>query len=181
MSTPRELRFTRSGQAGLFWILAAVFAAAALTLAAASLHREANPGLPHGAWALPPLLLAIAAASLAAHLTRHAYIVLTLAGIEIHPFFRPASRMRLVLWQEIDSAEVDEAFRLLTLHRDPEKTSGLHLALEPVRKDRRQWLASAVMTRLGSHPRKSAPPGAAVETAGSADSDANDRDNDGAA
>lgn len=181
MSAPRELRFTRSGQARLFWILAAVFTAAALTLAAASLHRESNPGLPHVAWALPPLLFAIAAASLAVHLTRHAYIVLTLTGIEIHPFFRPASRMRRVPWLEIDSAEVDQAFRLLTLHLDPGKTCGLHLALEPVRNDRRQWLASAIMSRLESHPRKSAPRVAAAEAANSTGGDDNRPCNDGAA
>jgi hypothetical protein len=181
MSAPRELRFTRSGQARLFWILAAMFAAAALTLVAASLHRESNPGLPHGAWALPPLLLAIAAASLAAHLTRHAYIVLTLVGIEIYPFFRPASRMRLLLWPEIDSAEVDQAFRVLTLHMDPGKTSGLHLALEPVRNDRRQWLASAIMSRLESQPRRSARQDAQIEAADNTGGQDDDRGNDGAA
>lgn len=148
MSTSRELRFTRSGQARIFWICGAVFAACAMVLAVVALERESNPSLPHGLWACVPLLLSMASIWLAIRLTRHAFMVLTLNGIEIYPFLRPAADMRLVLWHEIHSAEVDDSLSLLTLHFDADKTSGLHVVLVPVRKDRRRWLADAITARL---------------------------------
>ncbi len=146
-SPEKELRFTRSGQAVLFWLLAAVCAAATVTLAATSVYRDINPTLPHPAWALLPLSLALASARLALNLTRHAYLILTPLGIEVFPFFRPANGMRLVVWQEVDSAEVNAALTRLTLHHDAAKTAGIHLSLRPVRKDRRALLAKAVVGR----------------------------------
>ena len=143
----KELRFTRSGQAVPFWILAAVFAAAALTLLATSVYRDINPHLPHPAWALAPLGIAALAARLAIRLTRHAYLLLTPLGIEIFPFFRPAAGMRLVTWQEIHSAELDPALARLTLHHDAARSSGIHLSLKPVRADRRPLLARAILSR----------------------------------
>jgi hypothetical protein len=145
----QELRFTRSGQAVLFWVLAAVLAAVAVTLAATSIYRDSNPQLPHPAWALVPLSLAVLAARLAAHLTRHAYLILTPLGIEIFPFFRPAAGMRLVVWQEVAAAEVNPAATLLTLHHDAAKTAGIHLSLKPIRADRRSFAAQAVIGRIG--------------------------------
>ncbi len=81
-------------------------------------------------------------------LTRHAYLILTPLGIEIFPFFKPADGMRLVMWQEVDHAEVDEKSTRLTLHHDAGKTSGIHLSLTPIRADRRTLLAKAVLGRL---------------------------------
>lgn len=144
-----ELRFTRSGQAVLFWVLAAVLAAVAVTLAATSIYRVANPQLPHPAWAILPLGLAGLAARFAASLTRHAYLILTPLGIEIFPFVRPAAGMRLVVWQEVAFAEVNAAATLLTLHHDVAKTSGIHLSLKPIRADRRRLVARAVIGRVG--------------------------------
>ena len=148
-SPDQELRFTRSGQAVLFWVLAAVFAAAAVTLAATSIYRDINSQLPHPAWALVPLALALAAARLAVNLTRHAYLILTPLGIEVFLFFRPAAGMRLVVWQEVAAAEVNAATTLLTLHHDAAKTSGIHLSLKPIRADRRPLIAKAVIGRIG--------------------------------
>lgn len=146
-SPEKELRFTRSGQAALFWLLSAVCAAVAMTLVATSIYRDANPELPHPAWALVPLAIAGIAARLAVSLTRHAYLILTPLGIEIFPFFRPAEGMRMVVWQEVDEAEVNAEMTLLTLHHDAAKSSGIHLSLRPVRKDRRELLATAVIGR----------------------------------
>ena len=120
-----------------------------MTLGATSIYREINPQLPHPAWALVPLALAVLAARTAASLTRHAYLILTPIGIEIFPFFRPAAGMRLVVWQEVDAAEVDAAATLLTLHHDAAKTSGIHLSLKPIRADRRRLVAQAVIGRVG--------------------------------
>ena len=147
-SPEKELRFTRSGQAGLFWLAASVFASVGITLLATSIYRDINPELPHPAWAAVPLVLALAMARVAMRLTRHAYLILTPLGIEIFPFFRPAAGMRLVVWQEINHAEVDSKSTRLTLHHDPEKTSGIHLSLTPIRADRRSLLAKAVLGRL---------------------------------
>jgi hypothetical protein len=148
-SPEKELRFTRSGQAVVFWVASAIFTAGAVTLAATSLYRGENPRLPHPLWALVPLVLALASARLAVNLTRHAYLILTPLGIEVFPFFRPAAGMRLVVWQEVDSAELNAAGTVLTLHHDAAKTSGIHLSLKPVRADRQALLARAVMGRAG--------------------------------
>jgi hypothetical protein len=53
-----------------------------------------------------------------------------------------------VLWQELDHAEVNEKNTRLTLHHDAGKSSGIHLALTPIRADRRTLLAKAVLGRL---------------------------------
>ena len=144
----KELRFTRAGQAVAFWMLAAVLIMAGITLLAVAVHRPDNPRLPHGAWALLPFALAAAAVRLALHLTRHAYLILTPLGIEIFPFFRPAKGMHMVLWQEIDSAEVDHRHTRLTLHFNAQKSAGLHLTLRPVIAGKRELVARAVTGRL---------------------------------
>lgn len=147
-SPEKELRFTRSGQAILFWLGAAVAAAVSITMLLSSFYRDINPELPHPVWALLPLSLAVLMVRTAVFLTRHAYLILTPLGIEIFPFFRPASGMALVTWQEIDHAEVDDKLSRLTLHRNAEKSSGIHLSLTPIRADRRTLLAKAVIERL---------------------------------
>jgi hypothetical protein len=147
-SPAQELRFTRSGQARLFWLTAAVLAAVAMTLLATGYYRDTNPQLPHPAWAILPLACAGFLAHTAVSLTRHAYLILTPLGIEIFPFFRPATGMRLVVWQEIHHAETDAIATRLTLHHDAAKSSGIHLSLAPIRPDRRTLLAKAVIGRL---------------------------------
>jgi hypothetical protein len=148
-SPAKELRFTRAGQAVLFWVLAAVGAAASVTLAASAIYRDVNPELPHPAWALLPLAFAALATHLAVGMTRHAYLILTPLGIEIFPFFRPAARMRLVLWQELAAAETNADTTVLTLHHDAAKSSGIHLSLKPIRAARRALAVQAVSGRLG--------------------------------
>ena len=71
-SPEKELRFTRSGQAPGFWLAAAVLACVAVTLLACAPYRDVNPRLPHPAWALMPLALALLAGRTAVRLTRHA-------------------------------------------------------------------------------------------------------------
>jgi hypothetical protein len=144
----KELRFTRSGQAIAFWVASAVLTAVCVTLAATSIYRDVNPQVPHPAWALAPLALAAVAARQAVNLTRHAYLILTPLGIEIFPFFRPSAGMRLVVWQEVDTAEVNADGSVLTLHHDAAKTSGIHLSLKPIRADRRMLIAKAVIGRV---------------------------------
>jgi hypothetical protein len=144
----KELRFTRSGQAVVFWIAAAVFAAACVILVSVSFHRHENLRLPHPAWALVPLCVSYLMARLACRLTRHAYLILTPLGIEVFPFFRPASGMQSVFWGEIHAMEADEKMKWLTLHFNAEKSAGIHLSLRPVEGTRRELLVRAVRGRL---------------------------------
>jgi hypothetical protein len=144
----KELRFTRSGQAVPFCVAGAVCAGIAVTLTATAYYREINPALPHHAWALPFAAAAAGLFLLARHLAKHAYIIFTPMGLEIFPFFRPAKGMQLVVWQEIDTAEIDTAGSRLTLHYNTERTAGLHLSLRPVRRKTRSLLAKAVLGRV---------------------------------
>lgn len=147
-SPEKELRFTRSGQATAFWIAAAVLVAASITMSATSIYRDVNPELPHPTWAILPLVVAWFCARIAWKLTKHAYVIFTPLGVEIFPFFKPEQTMRLVLWQEIQDAEVNADLTRLTLHHDLEKTSGVHVSLRPIRKDRRALLAKAIAGRV---------------------------------
>lgn len=152
-SPEKELRFTRAGQAVVFWLGSAVLTATGITLLASAYYRDVTPSLPHPVWALAPyalipLAFAVFMASTAVGLTRHAYLILTPLGVEIFPFFRPAAGMRLITWQEIHHAEVNEKLTRLTLHHDSGRTSGVHLSLTPIRADRRTLLAKAVIGRL---------------------------------
>ncbi len=144
----KELRFTRSGQALLFWMVSALGTAVAVTLGATALYRDINPDVPHPIWALVPLAVALGSARLAMRMTRHAYLILTPLGIEIFPLFRPSHGMRLVTWQEIDSAEANAEVTRLTLHHDAAKSSGIHISLRPIRADRRDLLVRAVIGRV---------------------------------
>jgi multidrug transporter EmrE-like cation transporter len=151
-SPEKELRFTRSSQATVFWLGSAVLTSIAITMLATALYRDINESIPHPVWALLPLVLAVLLARMAIKLTRHAYLILTPLGIEIFPFFRPAEGMRLVTWQEIQLAEVNAQTTRLTLHHNAEKTAGIHLSLTPIRKDRRCLLAKAVIGRVSPAP-----------------------------
>ena len=144
----KELRFTRSGQAVFFFVAGAVFCGVAVTLIATGVYRPENPELPHPAWAVPCLVLAVCSFILASRLTKHAYLILTPIGLEIFPFFRPAKGMQMVFWQEISAAEIDERGKWLTLHFNNERTAGIHLSLSPVRKKLRNLLAKAVRGRV---------------------------------
>jgi hypothetical protein len=146
----KELRFTRSGQATGFCVAGAVLVGIGVTILATGFYRDINPELPHPAWALGTFLLALGAFWTASHLTRHAYLILTPLGLEIFPFFRPAKGMRLLTWQEIAAAEVDQRRKWLTLHFNPDRTAGMHLSLRPVRRKLRGLLATAVLGRVNS-------------------------------
>lgn len=144
----KELRFTRSGQAVVFWLAAAVLVACGVTIVASVYYRDFDPQYFLMTWALVPFAFAGLMVQTAVRLTKHAYLILTPLGIEIFPFFRPSAGMRLVTWQEIQGAEVDDRLKRLTLHHDAAETSGIHLSLGPIRKDRRTLLAKAVIGRV---------------------------------
>lgn len=146
----KELRFTRAGQAAGFWITAAALIMAGLVFFLLTPHRAENPELPHPAWGLIPLAFATALIRLAWRCTKHAYLLLSPVGVEVFPLFRPEATMQVIPWQQIDSAEIDTS--RLTLHFNPEKTSGVHLSLSPIARDRRELLAHAIRGRFPSNP-----------------------------
>jgi len=144
----KELRFTRAGQAVGFWIAAAVCIMAGLVFFLLQPHRAENPQLPHPAWGMVPLSMAVVMIRVAWKCTKHAYILLSPIGVEIFPFFRPESGMQVIPWSQIVAADVDDS--RLTLHFSAEKTAGIHLSLAPVAKNRRELLAKAIKGRLPS-------------------------------
>ncbi len=142
----KELRFTRAGQAVPVALLGAACAVAALLFVTFGLYRDETPAIPHPAWGLIPLSLALGLFWLAWHCARHAYILLSPIGVEIFPFFRPGANMQVIPWAQIAGADIDDA--RLTLHFSAEKSSGIHLSLSPISKDRRELLAKAIRGRL---------------------------------
>lgn len=142
----KELRFTRAGQATGFWILGAVLVMAALIFFLLAPHRAENPQLPHPAWGLVPLVLAGLAVRVAWRCTKHAYILLSPIGVEVFPFFRPEAGMQVIPWAQITGADFDAS--RLTLHFSPEKSSGIHLSLAPIAKNRRELLSRAIRGRI---------------------------------
>ncbi|MCW1923295.1 hypothetical protein OKA05_12085 [Luteolibacter arcticus] len=146
----KELRFTRAGQGVVFWIAAAVCVMASLVFFLLTPYRPTTPELPHPAWGFVPLGLAVVLARLAWRCTKHAYLLLSPIGVEIFPLFRPAVNMQVIPWVQIAAADIDDS--RLTLHFSAEKTSGIHLSLSPIAKDRRALLAKAIQGRLPADP-----------------------------
>ncbi|HEY1120073.1 MAG TPA: hypothetical protein VGE67_00675 [Haloferula sp.] len=144
----KELRFTRAGQAVVFGIAAAVCFMAGLVFFRVAPYRAIDPELPHPAWGWIPIGLAVLFVWLAIHCAKHAYLILSPIGVEIFPFFRPAANMQVIPWAQIAAADIDGS--RLTLHFSAEKTSGIHLSLSPIPKDRRALLAKAIRGRLPS-------------------------------
>jgi hypothetical protein len=142
----KELRFTRSGQAVLFWILAAMCGMAGLTLLVTSAYRGENEALPHAAWALIPILAACGLVGWAVRLTKHAYLILTPLGVDIFPLFRASTLMRTVWWEEIHSFDVEGHWA--TLHHNAERTAGVRFSLRPVAPSRRPLLIRAMESRV---------------------------------
>jgi len=140
----KELRFTRSLQAYVFWgggtVCLCLAAAFGLLSWPAFMPRE-TPMVP--AWlALVPLVFVPAFFWVATHLTRHAFLLLTPVGVEIFPLFFPAKNFNLVFWQEIENLEVDPRRRQLTISQaDGGK---IFVSLAPIAATQRELLASAV-------------------------------------
>lgn len=140
----KELRFTRSGQAVVFVVLASILTMAALVFFLLLQHVAEHPELPSPWWGVIPLALAIVCGKVAWHCTRHAYLILSPIGVEIFPFFRPEKGMQLIPWGQIAAIEIDESQTTATLHFTEDKTAGIHLTLRPITAKRRPLLAKAL-------------------------------------
>jgi hypothetical protein len=69
-------------------------------------------------------------------------------GIEIFPIRKPETNLNLIYWTEIDSFEIDEDQKILKLHRDAEKTSGVVVSLSPILVRQRSLLEKVLAGRL---------------------------------
>ncbi|MFD0893369.1 hypothetical protein KBB96_18240 [Luteolibacter ambystomatis] len=142
----KELRFTRARQGAGFAVAAGMLAMTALVFFLLAPYRADNPELPHPAWGLLPLAVALASGWTAARCIRHAYLLLSPIGIEIFPFFRPSTGLNVIPWAQIAAVEIDDS--RLTLHFTAEKTAGVHLALAPIPRDKRRLLIAAMEGRF---------------------------------
>ncbi|MGB6222378.1 hypothetical protein [Haloferula sp.] len=144
----KELRFTRAAQAVPFWIAAAVFGITTIILLVLLFYRSENPALPHPLWAIIPLTLSWLCIRIAIRCTKHAYLILSPLGVEIFPFFKPASGMQMIPWSQITEIEIGE--HVITLHFAEDQSSGIHLALSPIEKSIRPLLVRALEGRLAT-------------------------------
>lgn len=141
----KELRFTRSGQARQFFLLAAGLTTLAIFLLAAAF----TPGLEFPLWwSALPVLPALGLFLLAYRCIRYAYLLLTPLGVEIFPFLNPRKNLQILYWAEIDHAEVSSDQRLLILHFNESKTSGIKASLSPLAPPQRELLTHAINGRM---------------------------------
>ena len=141
----KELRFSRSAQARLFFLLGSTFITIAIFLAAASF----TAGLEFPLWwAAFPLVPALPCFLLAYHCVRHAYLILTPLGIELFPFFNPHRNLQVLYWSEIDHAEISGDLRTLTIHYNADRTAGIKATLSPLLSAKRQLLQRAIEGRM---------------------------------
>lgn len=138
----QELRFTRSRQALTFVIAGVICISLTAGLVLLWWWRVNDP--PSIWWAMLPMTAAWACFRLAAHLARHAYLLLSPIGIEIFPFFRPAQNMQLISWGEIQHAEVSPDARLLTLTLAGCQDAKVIISLDPMPPAARRLLAKAI-------------------------------------
>ena len=126
----QELRFTRSRQAVTFTTLGVIFLS--VTVALGVLFWWQVTGWMRWLWLLLPLAAAVGCFRIAAHLTKHAFLLLSPIGLEVFPFFRPAQQMQLFSWGEIARIEVTEGDLLLILTLAGYEDSKVIIGLDPI-------------------------------------------------
>lgn len=146
-SPEKELRFTRSHQAILFWTLGLVFVLAGAGVGILSWWQLRNP--PPWWLVLIPLTFATGAFVLAWRLTRHAYLLLSPVGVEIFPFWKPVDHFQLLPWGTIAAAEFSPDDRWLTLTLAGYEDAKVILTLDPVKPASRPLLKKAILGVIG--------------------------------
>ena len=143
----QELRFTRSAQALIFALAGIVFLTVTVILAVVIWTiidgDWALEELPFPVWiVVVPLLLAGGCFYVFWHCLRHPYLILSPAGVEIFPFWRPVKNFDIIPWGGIADLEIDN--KRLTLHNNKEHTGGVVLSLSPLNKKSRMLLQEAI-------------------------------------
>lgn len=144
----KELRFTRSAQAPLFYagsVLSFAATMAVFILSTQDWGMKA-PMLDGWLWlCVPGLLLAYTLLRVGLRCTRHAYLILSPLGVEIFPFYKPEKNLQILYWTEIADAEFSADAKQLILHFSEEKKSGVVVSLSPIPVMRRHLLEEAVI------------------------------------
>lgn len=145
----KEIRFTRSAQATLFFLLAIL----CVVICISSLFCiYVNWGPWHydfkeNWWiSLLALIPAIGFLRIGVHCIRHAYIILTPMGVEIFPLLKPQKNLQVIFWSDIDHIELDRS--LLKIHYNPEESAGIILSLKPISKSHYPLLKKAITGRI---------------------------------
>ena len=145
----KELRFTRTAQAGMFFAAAVVvlLVSVAVALLSTSWGWGSSDGPLQGwGWlALIGLAFCYVLLRLGLRCARHAYIILSPLGVEIFPFFKAKDSLQVIYWSQVTEAEFSAGEKVLTLHFTEEKKSGVIASLKPMTPSRRQLLKTAVM------------------------------------
>ena len=142
----QELRFSRSVQALLFAFGACLFLTIGVILLMISWtvfkNWEMNT-MPFPIWVLfLPWIPMVACLWLCWHCVRHPFLILSPAGVEIFPFWRPVKNYNLIPWGVVKDLDINE--KELTLHYNTEHTGGVVLRLAPLSKKSRILLMEAI-------------------------------------
>lgn len=145
----KEIRFTRSAQASLFFFLGII----CTMICIGTLFNEyINWGPWHAdfkAYWWMSLIALIPAAiffRIGIHCIRHAYIILTPIGVELLPFWRPQKNLQVIFWSDIDHAEFDK--HIMKLHYNKKETAGVVTSLKPIGRANYPLLETAINGRL---------------------------------
>ena len=149
LNPEKELRFTRSHQAIIAAMIAAVLAASAIIILSIAIYTQLNKLPPpiHPIWCFIPAILTIPFGWATLYLASHAYILLTPLGIEIFPLWKPSTNFRIVHWSEIGQITFDETRNLMVIDFK-NSDGGVILTLAPIRKKARTLLRTAVLGRM---------------------------------
>ena len=142
-SPEKELRFTRSRQAVLFWVLGVGLTLTAAGIGVLSWWQLRHP--PPWWLGLLPLAFAGAAFALAWRLTRHAYLLLSPVGVEIFPFWKPVDHFQLLPWSTIADVEFSPDHRWLTLTLAGYEDVKVILTLDPIKSAALPLLKKALL------------------------------------
>jgi len=143
----QELRFSRTAQASIFAIIGSVFITTGIILVAViwTVHQGgwSMDELPFPLWvSFIPWFFAVGCFLMIWHCLRHPFLILSPAGVEIFPFWRPIKNFNIIPWGAI--ADLDINKKSLTLHHNKEHTGGVVLSLAPLSKKSRILLMQAV-------------------------------------
>jgi len=147
----KELRFTRSAQAIVFYVISVIGFAVSMGVFILSTQDWGMGGPILDGWqwlCLPGLLFTAIFFRMGLKCTRHAYLILNPLGIEIFPFYKPEKNLQILYWSEIEEAEVDLEKQQLVLHFSKDQTSGVVVSLSPIPKRQQSLLKKAVLGRM---------------------------------
>ena len=145
----KELRFTRSAQAPLFYIIAAVAVATTIGIIILSTQKWGMSPPPLQKWwwlIIPDLMIGFWFFRIGLRCSQHAYLILTPLGVEIFPFFRAQKNLQVIYWTQIVEAEVTKS--KLIMHFSDQRNSGVIVSLRPVLHRQRELLKKAIDGRM---------------------------------